>query len=274
MPGESRPTLAVHKFSSCDGCQLALLNLGEPLLDLPGLLDIVHFAEAGPVAEDQPADIALVEGSISTALDLERIRRIRANSRFLITIGACATAGGLQALRNLADAKAWAQAVYAQPEYLDSLDTATAIAQHVKVDLELWGCPVNSRQVLGALRDLLFGVRPAQEQQPVCMSCKRRGLVCTLVAGGAPCLGPVTRGGCGALCPSFGRACYACYGPAEQVNGMALGQRLIGLGLLPADVVRGFRGITSAAPAFQAAQFQFDGAAAPVRQGGCGEQSA
>jgi coenzyme F420-reducing hydrogenase gamma subunit len=274
---QPRPTLAVHKFSSCDGCQLALLDLGETLLSLPELVDIVHFAEAGPVAEEQPVDVALVEGSISTARDQERIQRIRASSRFLITIGACATAGGLQALRNLADADAWARAVYAQPEYLDSLDTATGIAQHVKVDLELWGCPVNSRQVLAALRDLLFGVRPAPERQPLCMECKRRGVVCTLVAKGEPCMGPVTRAGCGALCPSFGRACYACYGPGEPANGAALGQRLIGLGLAPADVVRRFQGITSAAPAFQAAAARFQGEQASTRErrgGGGGDDPA
>lgn len=251
MAAQARPKLAVHKFSSCDGCQLALLDLGEALLALPELVDIVHFAEAGPVAEDEAVDVALVEGSISTRKDLERIQRVRARSRFLITIGACATAGGLQALRNLADAGAWAQAVYASPEYLDSLETATGVAQHVKVDLELWGCPVNSRQVVGALRDLLFGVTPAVQRQPLCMECKRQGVVCTLVAKGEPCMGPATRAGCGALCPSFGRACYACYGPADTVNGRALGERLTGLGLLPADVARRFRGITSAAPAFR-----------------------
>jgi coenzyme F420-reducing hydrogenase gamma subunit len=275
MSAASRPTLAVHKFSSCDGCQLALLNLGEALLELPQLLDIVHFAEAGPLGEDQVVDVALVEGSISTARDLERIQRIRANSRFLITIGACATAGGLQALRNLADAAAWTRAVYASPEYLDSLDSATAVAQHVKVDLELWGCPVNSRQVLAALRDLLFGVRPAPERQPLCMECKRRGVVCTLVARGEPCMGPVTRAGCGALCPSFGRACYACYGPSEQVNGAALGRRLEGLGLLPDEVVRRFRGINSAAPAFRQTVEQLRGAAAGEQaKGGCSGESA
>jgi coenzyme F420-reducing hydrogenase gamma subunit len=251
-PG-TRPKLAVHKFSSCDGCQLSLLNLGEVLLELPGLVDIVHFAEAGPIDEEQPVDVALVEGSISTTHDLERIQKIRANSGFLISIGACATAGGLQALRNMADAGAWSRAIYASPEHLDSLDTATAIAGHVKVDLEIWGCPVNSRQVVSALRDLLSGVSPRSEQRPVCMECKRRGVVCTLVTGEAACMGPVTRGGCGALCPSFGRACYACYGPAEQVNAESLGRRFEGFGLLPVDIARKFHFITSAAPPFQAA---------------------
>jgi coenzyme F420-reducing hydrogenase gamma subunit len=256
-----KPKIAVHKFSSCDGCQLAFINLGETLLELPKLVDIVHFAEAGPMDEDQPVDVALVEGSVNTEHDLERIQRIRKNSKYLISIGACATSGGLQALRNMADAKAWEKAIYASPEHLDSLDTATAIADHVKVDLALWGCPVNSRQVLGALRDLLFGVAPREEQRPLCMECKRKGLVCTLVTQQATCMGPVTKAGCGALCPSVGRACYACYGPSEQVNGDSLGRRLEGFGLLPEDVAKRFHFISNGAPVFKSAGDRFRGKA-------------
>lgn len=253
----SRPKIAVHKFSSCDGCQLAFLNLGETLLELPKLVDIVHFAEAGPMDEEAHVDVALVEGSINTEHDLDRIRWIRQNSDYLISIGACATSGGLQALRNMADAKAWEAAIYARPEYLDSLDTATPVSDHVRVDLALWGCPVNSRQVLAALRDRLFGVAPREERRPLCMECKRLGRVCTLVTQQAACMGPVTRAGCGALCPHIGRACYACFGPAEQVNGKALGQRFEGFGLLPEDVARRFHFINSAAPAFRKAGDRF-----------------
>jgi len=249
----AKPKIAIHKFSSCDGCQLAFLNLGEVLLELPKLVDIVHFAEAGPMDEGQQVDVALVEGSINTAHDLERIRDVRKNSRFLISIGACATSGGLQALRNMADAKAWERAIYARPEYLDSLDTATPIADHVRVDLALWGCPVNSRQVLTALRDLLFGVVPNGERRPLCMECKRLGRVCTLVTRQASCMGPVTKAGCGALCPAMGRACYACYGPSEKVNNTALGRRFEGFGLLPEEVLKRFHFINSAAPGFRSA---------------------
>lgn len=249
----AKPKLAVHKFASCDGCQLAFLNLGEDLLALAQLVDIVHFAEAGPVDLEAPADIAFVEGSVSTPEHLERIQRIRANSRFLITIGACATAGGLQALRNLANGREWFAGVYAKPGYVASLDTSTPIASHVKVDLELWGCPVNGRQVLGAVRALLFGVSPVEEHDKVCLECKRRNVVCVLVAKGIPCLGPVTSTGCGALCPAFGRDCYGCYGPAENPNTEALGRRFEGLGLVPEAVARRFLFINNAAPAFAAA---------------------
>jgi sulfhydrogenase subunit delta len=246
-----KPRVAVHKFTSCDGCQLALLNLGQQLLELAALVDFVHFAEAGPLAPDARVDIAFVEGSVSTPHERERIRQIRDNSTHLVTIGACATAGGVQALRNLANAKEWVAAIYASPEHIASLDTATPIAVHVKVDLELWGCPVSGRQLLGALRALLSGVTPPGEEDKVCMECKRGQRVCVMVARGVPCMGPVTRTGCGALCPAFGRDCYGCYGPAENANTDALSRRLEGLGLLPAAIARRYLHINNGAPAFR-----------------------
>lgn len=262
----ARPTIAVHKFTSCDGCQLAFLNLGDDLLTLAELVDIRHFAEAGMVDPEAPVDIAFVEGSISTPDEYERIRRIRASSRFLVALGACATAGGLQALRNLGGTtQEWIAAIYATPAYIQTLETSTAISAHVKVDLELWGCPVNGRQVLGAVRALLFGVLPEREHDKVCLECKRERAVCVMVARGIPCMGPVTLSGCGALCPRFGRDCYACYGPAENANTAALGRRLAGLGLPPEAVARRFHFINNGAPVFleagrRAAEGGFDDA--------------
>lgn len=253
MSGDYKPRVAVHKFSSCDGCQLAFLNAGEDLLTLSQLVDLVYFAEAGPLDKDQHADIAFVEGSINTPEDLQRIQRVREQSQFLITIGACATAGGLQALRNLGDGDAWLQAIYAEPQYISSLATASPIKQHVKVDLELWGCPVNGRQVLAAVRALLFGVTPVVENDKVCQECKRQQNVCVMVTKGEACMGPVTRTGCGALCPRFGRDCYACFGPAENTNTEAMGKRLEGLGLTPDAITRRFHFINSGEPEFHAA---------------------
>lgn len=247
-----KPRVAVHKFSSCDGCQLAFINAGVQLVELAQLVDIVHFAEAGYLDEEAQVDVAFVEGSISTPHELERIQRVRANSKYLITLGACATAGGLQALRNMADAHAWLADIYAGPEHIPFLPTSTPVAQHVRVDLELWGCPVNTRQVLLAVRDLLYGVAPREEREKVCLECKRSGNVCVLVTQGVPCMGPVTRTGCGALCPSVGRDCYACYGPAENPEVSHLARRFAGLGLLPAQIVQRFHFINSAAPPFQA----------------------
>jgi sulfhydrogenase subunit delta len=246
----AKPRVAVHKFASCDGCQLAFINLGEDLLALAQLVDIVHFIEAGPIDPDAEVDIAFVEGSVSTPEDMERIKRVRAKSGYLVSIGACATAGGLQALRNVVHAGEWVKAIYAQPQHIHSLDTSTPISQHVKVDLELWGCPVSGRQVLAAVRSLLFGVAPWYEKDKVCMECKRRQSVCVMVAQGIACMGPVTRAGCGALCPSFGRDCYSCYGPAENPNTEALARRFEGLGLMPEAIARRFLFINNAAPAF------------------------
>ena len=247
----NKPTIAVHKFSSCDGCQLALLNLGEPLLALTELVDIIHFAEAGPVDEDAKVDIAIIEGSISTTDDNERLKKIRDNSSFLITIGACATSGGLQALRNMANTNEWIADIYANPSVINSLDESTPIKDHVKVDLELWGCPINQRQILMAIRSLLSGVSPLEEQDKVCMECKRRQTVCVMVTKNEPCMGPVTRTGCGALCPSVGRDCYGCYGPAENVNTQGMTNRLQGLGLLDEEIAKRFLFFHSGTDVFQ-----------------------
>jgi sulfhydrogenase subunit delta len=224
--------VAIHKFSSCDGCQLAFLNMGEDLLALAEAVEIVHFAEAGIVAEEAESDITFVEGSISTPEDLQRIEQIRQRSGLLITIGACATSGGIQALRNL-QGEDWRRALYATPETIQSLQASSAIADHVAVDLQLWGCPVRSEQLLPLLRDLLLGVVPRQMSEPLCQSCKRSGVVCTVVTQGKPCLGPVTRGGCGALCPRMGRDCYGCSGPIGVLNRSATERYLEGVGLLP-----------------------------------------
>ncbi|MDA8389386.1 MAG: sulfhydrogenase subunit delta [Gammaproteobacteria bacterium] len=249
---DAKPRLAVHKFSSCDGCQLAFLNQGAELLQLATLVEIVHFAQAGFVAPDATVDMAFVEGSISTPEDEKRIRLVRKNSRYLVAIGACATAGGLQALRNRAPGGAgWIAEIYPQPGHIHALPASTAVSAHVPVDAELWGCPVNGRQVLDAVRGRLFGVTPVVETDKVCLECKRQQGVCVLVAHGAPCMGPVTRTGCGALCPRLHRDCYACYGPAENANTQALGRRLADLGLSPAAIARRFLSINNAATAFR-----------------------
>ena len=246
----SKPIIAVHKFASCDGCQLAFLNLGESLVQLARQVEIVHFAEAGMLHTDAVCDIAFIEGSVCAPHDVERIQRIRANSKTLISIGACATSGGLQALRNLADGDTWMAAVYARPDYIDSLANATPISEHVKVDFEIWGCPINGEQLLVVITDYLRGVSPRDERERLCLECKRSGRICTLVTRGEACMGPVTRAGCGALCPSMGRACYACYGPAERPNTDALSERFAGLGLSREQIAARFQHIHSQARDF------------------------
>lgn len=254
-----KPRLAVHKFTSCDGCQLAFLNAGEDLLTLSQQVDIVHFAEAGVINVDAEADIAFIEGSISTPDEQERIRKIRNNSKYLITIGACATSGGIQALRNFANHQEWLARVYANPEYIKTLATSTAIAKNVRVDLELWGCPVNTKQVMAAIKSLLLGAKPHVKREAVCIECKRKGYVCVLVTKKQPCMGPVTQTGCGALCPGTNRACYGCYGPAENPNTHALGHWFQAMGFTKEEIVQQYLQINNQAPAFKSAGEYFHG---------------
>ncbi len=214
----NRPRLAVWKFSSCDGCQLTLLDCEDELLQITERVDIAYFLEATRAHSEGPYDVSIVEGSITTAHDAERIRQVRAVSGRLVTIGACATAGGIQALRNAADVEDYLSAVYAHPEFISTLARSTPISDHVDVDFELRGCPIDKGQLLELLSSLLAGRRPNIARHSVCLDCKQAGNPCVMVAGNTPCLGPVTQTGCGALCPSLGRGCFGCFGPAETVN--------------------------------------------------------
>lgn len=245
QPTNGKPKLAVYKFSSCDGCQLSLLNLEDHLLDLVGAVEIAFFLEARRRELPPPYDVGLIEGSVSTPEEEKRIHKIRRDCRFLVAIGACATSGGIQALRNYADVQEFSRYVYASPEHIQTLDTATPIAGHVFVDFELRGCPVNPQLLLELVSALLVGRKPNVPTYSVCIECKRRSSACVLVSKQRPCLGPITQAGCGALCPSFGRPCYGCYGPSEQPNIMSLGDRLGQMGRSPSEIklmLRSFNG--------------------------------
>jgi sulfhydrogenase subunit delta len=255
---DRKPRLAVWKFASCDGCQLTLLDCEDELLAVAAAIDIAYFREATQAAVKGRYDLSLVEGSITTAHDAERIREIRARSRRLVTIGACATAGGIQALRNFADVKEYTAAVYAHPEYIRTLATSTAIADHVPVDFELRGCPINKRQLLEVLSAFLAGRRPSIPPHSVCIECKMKGNVCVMVAHGTPCLGPVTHAGCGALCPSYDRGCYGCYGPMETANSLSLSRQLRSLGMDERARRRVYRTFNANAEAFRAESERHD----------------
>lgn len=250
---EAKPKLAVWKFASCDGCQLTVLDCEDELLGLADEIDIAHFLEARRATVEGPYDLSLVEGSITTAEDAERIQQVRHVSRRLVTIGACATAGGIQALRNFANRDAFVAAVYATPEYISTLETSTPISAHVPVDFELQGCPINKRQLLEVIGAFLGERRPNIPTYSVCIECKRRGNVCVMVAHGTPCLGPVTHAGCGAICPSYNRGCYGCYGPMETPNTPSLaGWMRDSLGSTEPELLQSFRNFYAAKPAFRA----------------------
>ena len=254
----AKPKLAVWKFSSCDGCQLSLLDCEDELLAIAGALEIAYFPEATSAEVEGPYDISLVEGSVTTPHDAERIHEIRAQSALLVTIGACATSGGIQALRTFADVKEWIPVVYASPEYITTLETSTPIADHVKVDLELRGCPISKAQLLETVLALLHGRRPNLASTSVCFECKARGTPCVMVAHGTPCLGPVTHGGCNAICPAYNRGCYGCFGPMESPNIPALAAQWRALGVDDAGIVRALRTFKANADAFREASFQYE----------------
>ena len=251
MSGRVKPKLAVWKFASCDGCQLSLLDCEDELLTVAGEVEIANFAEASRAVVKGPYDLSLVEGSITTPHDAERIHQVRRQSKFLVTIGACATAGGIQALRNFKDVRDFTSLVYATPQYIQTLNKSTPIVDHVRVDYELHGCPINKHQLLEVLSAFLNGRKPNIPAHSVCTECKRRGTVCVMVAKGTPCLGPVTHAGCGAICPSYNRGCYGCFGPMESPNTASLAQGWVQLGVKDPDLVRAFRTFNSYAEAFR-----------------------
>jgi coenzyme F420-reducing hydrogenase gamma subunit len=245
-----RPKLAVWKFASCDGCQLTLLDCEDELLAIAGRIEIANFTEASRAVVKGPYDVSLVEGSITTPHDAERIQQVRRLSNTLITIGACATAGGIQALRNFRDVKEFTSIVYAHPEYIRTLDRSTPIADHVKVDFELRGCPINKKQLVEVISAFLNHRKPVTPGHSVCVECKLRGNVCVMVAQGTPCLGPVTHAGCGALCPTYDRGCYGCYGPMETPNMTSQSRQVAALGMGEGEIQRLYRSFNAGAEAF------------------------
>jgi coenzyme F420-reducing hydrogenase gamma subunit len=243
--GKAKPKVAVFKFASCDGCQLSLLDAEDELLAVVGAVDIVYFPEASRRMLKGPYDIGLVEGSITTHHDAERIQAVRRLSKTLITIGACATSGGIQALRNWRDVNEYIRCVYAKPDFISTLKMSTPIAEHVPVDFELRGCPINKNQLIEIISALLAGRKPNIPTYSVCMECKRKGNICVMVAQGTPCLGPVTEAGCGALCPTFNRGCFGCFGPMESPNTTSLAKQFRVLGQSEPEIQRLFRSFSA-----------------------------
>lgn len=247
----AKPKLAVFKFASCDGCQLSLLDCEDQLLAVAENVEIAYFLEARTQEIAGPYDIGLVEGSVTTAHDAERIKQVREQCKFLVTIGACATAGGIQALRNWGDVDEFLGVVYARPDYIQTLKTSTPISDHVRVDFELRGCPINKNQLVELISALLWGRKPHVPRHSVCIDCKRQGVVCVAVAQGIACLGPVTQAGCGVICPAYNRECFGCFGPKERPNLFSLTDYYQARGSDPAHLVRLTHNFNAYAPEFR-----------------------
>lgn len=254
----SRPKLAVWKFASCDGCQLTLLDAEDQLIEIAGAVDIAYFPEASRGMVEGPYALSLVEGSITTAHDAARIQEVRRVSDTVVTIGACATAGGIQALRNWGDVDEFLSVVYAHPEYIETLATSTPISDHVEVDFELRGCPISKHQLLETIDAFLHRRKPNIPGHSVCVECKLRGTNCVMVAQGIPCMGPITQAGCGAICPAYDRGCYGCFGPAESPNVASLASWWGQLGISDGDLVRALRTFNAYAPEFREASEAYE----------------
>ncbi|MGB9203270.1 MAG: hypothetical protein WCB94_04760 [Terriglobales bacterium] len=250
---KSKPKIAVFKFASCDGCQLSLIDAEDELLGIVGAVDIAYFPEVSRAMLKGPYDIGLVEGSVTTHGDAQRIQEVRRQCKTLIAIGACATAGGIQALRNWKDVDEFIRVVYATPQFISTLKLSTPIAEHVPVDFELRGCPINKYQLIELITATLIGRKPNIPAYSVCLECKRKANVCIAVARGIACLGPVTQAGCGALCPSYDRGCYGCYGPMETPNTDSLTSQFRILGRTDDQISQAFRGFNAWAWQFRKA---------------------
>ena len=253
-----RPRLAVWKFASCDGCQLTLLDVEDHLLDVAGVIDIAYFPEATKGKIEGRYQLSLVEGSITTAHDARRIREVREISETLVTIGACATAGGIQALRNWADVDEFLRIVYAEPSYIDTLSTSTPIEDHVPVDFQLRGCPISKHQLIEVIDAFLHMRKPNIPGHSVCVECKLRGTTCVMVAQGIPCMGPITHAGCGAICPAYDRGCYGCFGPSQAPNIDSLAAWWKQLEVTDVDLVRALRTFNAYSPEFREASEAYE----------------
>jgi len=242
---KGRLRIAVIKLTSCSGCLIQFLNMEDELPELMKFIEFTYFLEVNSEPKSGPYDVTFIEGSVTTEEEVELIKKFRSWSEVVVALGACSTTGGIQALRNWSNVEEFKRYVYPRPEWINTLDKSRPISDFIKVDYELGGCPVSRDLLSYFIRQLIKGKRPVTLTESVCNECKRKGIQCVIVSKGIPCLGPITRAGCGALCPSFGRGCYGCQGPARGVNPLALAKRFEEMGLSKEDIVLIFKGISS-----------------------------
>jgi sulfhydrogenase subunit delta len=239
MASSNKPKVGIFGFTGCAGCQLNILNIEDHLLEILGLVDITSWVMAKAENTDGPWDIAFVEGSIAKKSEIDRIKKIRENSKVLVAIGSCATHGGLPAMRNLRDIPAMKEMVYGpKNDHIDVIEIKP-VHHYVKVDAELPGCPMDKNEFIKAVKALVVGKHPPVPNYAVCYECKIRENAC-LLKEGKFCMGPVTQAGCDALCPSYGAPCEGCRGPVAQVNWGAEYKILVQLGATPDAIRRKF----------------------------------
>ncbi|MBN1816124.1 MAG: hypothetical protein JW828_02115 [Sedimentisphaerales bacterium] len=214
----SKPRVAIFDFACCEGCQLQIVNLEEEILDLIGVVDVVEWREAMS-EQSQEYDIALIEGSITRPEDEERVREIRKRAKILVALGACATIGGVNKLKNNFDIEEVKKCVYGKDAQMPHLATAMtkSVDEVVPVDFKIQGCPIDRKEFTYVVRCLLMGKTPVIPDYPVCVECKAKENVCRWEYGEV-CLGPIIRAGCGARCPSSHFRCFGCRGYTDNPN--------------------------------------------------------
>ena len=238
MSENGKPRAAFFDFAGCEGCQLRVVELEEILLDVIAQVDIVTFREAMTEQSDE-YDVAFVEGSITRPADLPRIQQIRDTAKVLVALGACATIGGINCGKNRFPMDEAMDLVYGKDaRYFETFE-ARPVHAVVPVDYWIHGCPINPNEFVKVFHAILQGRPYNIPDFPVCVECRLNGNVCVLEKGMA-CMGPVTRAGCEALCPSNGQICFGCRGLVSEPNRDSEGEVLQAHGLTPAEVVGRF----------------------------------
>ncbi|HYF92493.1 MAG TPA: hypothetical protein VD969_09595 [Symbiobacteriaceae bacterium] len=245
-----RPKIAVYKFSSCAGCQLQILNIEEHLLDIACAVDIAYFVMARAQKGAGPFDIGFVEGAITSPEEIAKIKQVRKDCRVLVALGTCAAFGGIPTLKNWSPQREMEERVYQDVSVIQSV-RACPIDQYVKVDAILRGCPIDRDEFLDLVKSALLGMKPYLRAHSICNECKLAENVCLFQTERALCMGPVTAAGCGAFCPSVGRACQGCRGPAVDANVASLAQTMVEGGAGPEEIRRKFRLFAGETEAFQ-----------------------
>ena len=230
-----KPKLGIFAFGGCLGCQHELLNREQVALELLDRFDIVHFPLIDEKKNDQgPFDVVLVEGAINTKQALKKLMELRASSRLLVALGTCACFGGIPSMKNFLNKKD-VELVYGKGyNNKDAIHPSSADA-HVKVDFAVKGCPVDAGNLYSIIKQLLLGKMPSVYDAPVCIECRANENACFLQKG-RDCIGPLTCGGCNAVCINSGIACFGCRGPTEKPETKAFFSLLAAKGYSDDDI--------------------------------------
>jgi len=211
-----KPKIAIYDFTDCEGCEVKLVSLRERLLQVEKKVDIVNWRLGQEHFEPGPYDVTIIEGAPITEKEVILLKELRENSKFLIALGACAALGGIPAIMPQKDRKYWYEKIYTSQYHPRGID-ALPLSAYVNVDFSIHGCPVDENELVRVIEEILAGKKPSYRGYSVCRDCKLAGNRCRIV-NGKPCLGPITQGGCGAICIKGGSPCYGCFGIREEAN--------------------------------------------------------